>query len=274
MDSLASASSSFKHGCNDCRACFGDRKPIWHSPDRKPYEVKNHRWLLRANPAYWGSAEPEILVLGFSKGSEQNKLIDRHLSARSRVRFEDIPFNDDRRRMRSNLRKLLMAMGLLSQEASVDALFTPTETAFGFASLIRCSVEYAKPNSDVYAMQGSQITKNTLKRRPGFVEACITRHLSELPDSIKLVVVLGATTDYVADVMEIMRGVPEFPDEACSYAYRVGETPVVHVPHPSGGNSGSVAVFAGERPPSTKSDSETNIPECRRQVDAMLASIK
>jgi hypothetical protein len=108
-------------------------------------------------------------------------------------------------------------------------------------------------------LQGAQITKNTLKHRPEFVEACIKRHLSVLPDSVKLVVVLGATTDYVEYVMDIMGGIPEFPDRNCSYACRVGTTPVIHVPHPSGGNSGSVAVFAGERLPTT--DSEKNIPE-------------
>jgi hypothetical protein len=67
------------------------RRSSWHSTDRKPYEIKKHRWQLRPNPAYWGSSTPEVLVLGFSKGSEQNRLIARHLaSPRSGVRFEDI----------------------------------------------------------------------------------------------------------------------------------------------------------------------------------------
>jgi hypothetical protein len=253
--------------------CFDDPKPAWHSTDCKPYEVKNHRWVLRSNPAYWGASAPEILVLGFSKGPEQNRLIDRHLSSpRSGVRFEDIPFNDDKRRMRSNLKKLLFAMGLLSGTASIDDLFKPTEKVFGFASLIRCSVAYAKPGSTEFVMQGSQITKNTLKYRPDFVRTCVQRHLSDLPESVKLVVVLGATMDYVVDVMEMLGGIAEFSDRDLSYAYRVGATPVIHVPHPSGGNSGSVDVFAGVRKPSTKSDSEKNIPECRRQTDLVLAS--
>lgn len=272
MDSMVHTSSAFTHGCNDCRACFDGPQPAWHSVDRKSYEVKNHRWLLRANPAYWGSSAPEILVLGFSKGPEQNRLIDRHLSStRSGVRFEDIPFNDDKRRMRSNLKKLLVAMGLLGETASVDALFKPSEKVFGFASLIRCSVAYAKPGSTEFVMQGAQITKNTLKQRPEFVRTCIKHHLSDLPDSVKLAIVLGATTDYVADVMEMLGGVPNFPGEDCPYAYHVGATQVVHIPHPSGGNSGSVDVFAGVRPPTTESHSEKNIPECRRQVGLVLA---
>jgi hypothetical protein len=123
-------------------------------------------------------------------------------------------------------------------------------------------------------MQGFQITKNTLKQRPEFVRTCVKRHLSDLPESVKLVVVLGATTDYVANVMDVLGGVPDFPDQECSYVYRVGATPVIHVPHPSGGNSGSVDVFTGVRPPTTKGDSEKNIPECCRQAEIVLASMR
>jgi hypothetical protein len=131
----------------------------------------------------------------------------------------------------------LVTMGLLSEKASIDAL-RPTEQVFGFrfAGPLPCRIRQA--HSATCVMQGSLITKNTLKRRPEFMEACIKRHLSDLPNSVKLVVVLGATTDYVADVMEIMGGVPEFSRPKLLISYRVGATPLIHVPHPSGATVG------------------------------------
>jgi hypothetical protein len=183
--------------------------------------------LLRANPAYWGSSSPEILVLGFSKGPEQNKLIDRHVAgSHPRISFEDIPFNDEKKVMRPNLKRLLTSIGLLDERASIDALFKPTEKRFGFASLVRCSVEYAKPNSDIFVATGSGITQATLKKRPRFVETCIKRHLTNIPESTRLIVMLGVTTSYVNDVMNILDGDPFFPEAACSYAYSAGRTPV------------------------------------------------
>jgi hypothetical protein len=269
-------SSSFTHGCTDCRSCFGDIKPAWHASDRAPFgEEGKHRWLLRANPAYWGSSSPDILVLGFSKGPEQNKLIDRYVAASlPRVSLEDIPFNDEKKVMRPNLKKLLTSIGLLDEKASIDALFRPTEKKFGFASLVRCSVEYAKPNSHIFVGTGSSITQTTLKKRPRFVETCIKTHLTDVPESTKLIIMLGVTTGYVNDVRTILDGDPFFPEAACSYAYSAGRTPVIHIPHPSGGNNGAIAVFTKKRAPTTESWSEDNIPECRRQVDITLASMR
>lgn len=34
-------------------------------------------WRIRANPLSWGSAQPEVLVLGFSKGPTQAGALER-----------------------------------------------------------------------------------------------------------------------------------------------------------------------------------------------------
>lgn len=265
---------SFTHGCSDCRVCFKDAGLPWHSPLEDQFAVGGHRWSLRANLGYWGSAAPEILVLGFSKGPEQAKLIGEHVAGSyPKVRFEDIAFNDGRNLMRGNLKKLLTSIGLLDPKASIDKLFEPTEKLFGFASLVRCSVAYAKPNSDAFVGTGGGITSTTLKKRPDFVRNCVKQHLGEIPRRVKLIVMLGVTMGYVVESKELLGGDPFFPGAACSYAYMSGQTPVIHVPHPSGGNNGAIAVFTKERAPTTLSNSEDNIPECRRQVDFILSKM-
>ncbi|MDO9439629.1 MAG: hypothetical protein Q7T73_01940, partial [Beijerinckiaceae bacterium] len=222
-----SKTGSFTHGCSDCRVCFKETDLPWHSPTEEQFAVGGHQWSLRANPGYWGSATPEILVLGFSKGPEQAKLIGEYVAgSHPEKRFEDIAFNDGRNLMRGNLKKLLTSIGLMDPKASIDKLFEPTEKRFGLASLVRCSVTYAKPNSDVFVGTGGGITSTTLKKRPDFVGNCVKQHLGEIPRSVKLIVMLGVTTGYVDESKKLLGGDPFFPRAACSYAYMAGQTPV------------------------------------------------
>lgn len=269
------AASLYCHGPQGCRACFADPGIPWHSPNTTPFAVRGHRWQLRANPGYWGATAPRILVLGFSKGPEQNGLIDNHIGNNGKtIRFEDIPFNDKKKIARGNLKKLLVELGVLDKVRDVDSLFQPYEEIFGFASLVRCTVTYAKPGSDVFVGSGGGITARTLELGAPFVETCADIHLRQLPRSVQLIVVLGATIGFVDGVRTLLRGEPLIEGCDTSYAYRYSGRPVVHIPHPSGGNNGAIAVFCGERPPSTKSQSEKNIPECRRQALATVEALQ
>lgn len=214
-------------------------------------------------------------MLGFSKGPEQNGIIDRYLrSGGSTERFEDIPFNDKKKVMRSNLKKLLVELRVLEKGRDIDALFEPTEEVFGFASLVRCTVTYSKPGSEEFVGSGGSITAKTVMLEPPFVRTCVNAHLSTVPSSVELIVLLGATTQFVDEVRSIFAGEPLLDNNERAYAYHRGDTPIVHVPHPSGGNNGAIAVFCGERGPSTISDSENNIPECRRQAIATIKALK
>lgn len=191
IDEAGRSSRSYVHGRQACRACFGDPTTSWHSASVEEFEVRRHRWQLRPNPGYWGAAAPRILVLGFSKGPEQNGLIEEYLNGTGqRVRFEDIPFNDTKKQMRPNLKKLLVELGILDKRRSIDLLFEPTETVFGFASLIRCTVTYAKPGSTVFVGSGGGITARTLELNPTFVKTCIGVHLSKMPSSVRLLIIL------------------------------------------------------------------------------------
>lgn len=243
------------HGPSNCQVCFKtEKKLIWNSSDYQIFEKTTARWRLRRNPAYWGAADPEILVLGFSKGPEQNRLIEQG------TRFEDIPFNDRKRQMRNNLQRILSTIGLIDAEIDISKLFESTETRFGFASLVRCSVETFDHGK--WIGTAGNIMAKTINSNPPFVSTCITTHLSNLPESVRLIVLLGVTIGYVRGVRNLLGGVQINPSE--DYVYEAMERLCIHVPHPAGGNNGAISVFCGVREPQTPS--EANIPACRSQI--------
>ena len=87
---MANFTEGFTHGEQGCRACFTASSHIgWHANSPAVFEKGQFRWHLRPNPGYWGDSEPKILVLGFSKGRDQQYMID--LYNRGRKGFEDIP---------------------------------------------------------------------------------------------------------------------------------------------------------------------------------------
>lgn len=60
-------SSLPSHGRVDCSICFEEATPQFdHS------YAEGDSWRIKSNPLSWGSAQPEVLVLGFSKGPIQS----------------------------------------------------------------------------------------------------------------------------------------------------------------------------------------------------------
>ena len=254
---------AYEHGRQTCRACFERRDVAWNAIERREFRVGTDKWQLRANPGYWGSSMPEILVCGFSKGPGQNTLIDEGR------RFESVPFNDGRNIMRPNLKRLLCAVGLMSKETAIEQMFEKTERRFGFASLIRCSVQ-VWDGGDWKGADGN-ILGRTLRSKPAFVSTCAKLHLRDaLPSSVKLIVMLGANRTYVPEVMRVLDGKSLGVTSADLYAYRTPNSTVVHLPHPSGGNNGSIAAFCGDRPPK---ESERAMLACRQQVGLAISSV-
>ncbi|WP_300010932.1 hypothetical protein [Pseudonocardia sp.] len=231
----------------------------------KEFVVGKKHWRLRANPGYWGSSAPDILVLGFSKGPNQDKKIA------DGARFEDIPFAE----MRNDLRRLLAAAGLVDSNLDIDSLFLSTEPHFGFASLVRCSVSIWGKNSRKqldWIGTGGNVIGQTIAAAPAFVTECVARHLKAgLPESVKLVVMLGSAKENVRNIMMVLDGKPFNSGPAIHYAYRALGRTVVHLPHPAGGNRDSIKAFC---------DGTSEIPrdegtlECRRQVlPAIIAAL-
>jgi hypothetical protein len=90
-----------EHGPISCLSCFSAGSVAGCT-------VEKDGWRIDNNPGYWGAAEPEILVLGFSKGANQRL---------------GLPFD-----------------GMLDAGSDIDVCFTAAETKLGFASVIRCGL--------------------------------------------------------------------------------------------------------------------------------------
>lgn len=83
------------HGKFSCHKCYQTCEDSFHQP--------HNLWNMRNDPAAWGGSEPEILVLGFSKGSTQANIYQNG-------KFEDIAFGG---KARNRLDEALKRIGVL-----------------------------------------------------------------------------------------------------------------------------------------------------------------
>lgn len=209
------------HGRLNCRECF-QGNDVEHKPHAK--------WRMLNDPGAWGSEVPEILVLGFSKGSTQANIY-------ANGRFEDVAFAG----MRPRLTRILQHFKLLGEGETADTAIANPAGRFAFGSLIRCSVARLDPKLErqgvqQYSCTGPLIPKSFVEI-PQVVSRCAERHLTNLPGSLKLVVLLGNSDAYVEGCQALVRRL--YPDTyrsinpmAVSAAGRLW----VHVSHPSGLN--------------------------------------
>src|SRR5690606_32655132 len=107
------------HGRVDCRKCFGAKAGS---------TLERGKWRLQNDPCHWGSPNPEVLVLGFSKGFTQ-------VDALTNLPFADVPFKG----MRDRLGRTLESFGLLPHASLINQQFSNPGNRIAFASLIRCS---------------------------------------------------------------------------------------------------------------------------------------
>ncbi|MCA0872756.1 hypothetical protein LCL97_18135 [Seohaeicola saemankumensis] len=249
----------FSHGKQPCRECFkgcSDRR--WHLGALAEFSVASTKWSLRPNPGYWGDPEPKVLVLGFSKGDDQQEMIDLYLNGQRR--FEDVPFNSVKGTMRKDLAELLATLGLVPPGVSIDHLFENSTHGFGFASLIRCSVEMQRQGKKP-TRSGDGILSCTLTETPPFVDECIDRYVLQMPNSVRLVIMLGADIKYVEACRRKLGGCSLGQRNETPYAYTKNGRVFIHVPHPSGQAGGFRAVFNAKRSPNKR---EEGMLLCRR----------
>ena len=176
--------SPFVNGPQACRACF---------PDDRSNELRFGDWRIVNNPGYYGSAAPSLLILGFSKGANQNRVAERG-------QFDSIAFANCRQRLESILRVL----GLMPANRSIDALMTAAEPEVGVCSLVRCSLAMWK--SGEWKTSGDVIPKAF--RNPdtaAIVDRCAERHITRLPSSIRRVLFLGTADRYVTNTTALVR---------------------------------------------------------------------
>lgn len=140
-------------------------------------------WRITNNPLAWGSSEPEVVVLGFSKGPTQ-------AGALASKPHNQIAYKAGR----GNLAKILHHIGLLSAPDSrlVDQAIADPAGRFHFGSLIRCTVEQHDPRKGWSGTGGGMLDKFVATPFGREVLTnCSTRFLAALPNRTRLVVMLG-----------------------------------------------------------------------------------
>ncbi|NVZ07996.1 hypothetical protein HW932_01820 [Allochromatium humboldtianum] len=213
-----------KHGRLDCRDCF-------NSPDAT---IKPHpKWKLRNDPGSWGSRNPRIMVVGFSKGSTQSDIYQSG-------NFDDVAFGGQE--TRRNLTDILRRVKLLSPLETSDQKIKETEQEFYFTSLVRCSCaridekESLEKGREVYKTSGELMVKS-FKEIPWIISNCTQKYLSSIPSSVDLVCLLGVTDPYIRQCRNLFRFL--YPDgfkEIDAVTYRTKNFLCVHLTHPSKGN--------------------------------------
>src|SRR5277367_5295268 len=126
------------HGKVQCSLCFS-------TPGET---VSANDWRFRNDPGHWGSSNPTVLVLGFSKGATQVDVYDRG-------QFEDVAFAGSRLRLKTVLTRL----GLLTERDDIHERFRSVEEYFAFASLVRCSLARSHHEGSEPTTSGSIILR-------------------------------------------------------------------------------------------------------------------
>ena len=188
-------------------------------------------WRITFNPLSWGNVEPEVIVLGFSKGPTQ-------AGALASTPHDEIAY----KKGRIYVGKILAHIGLIPHRPPehlkrlVDKLIADRNGPFHFASLIRCTVErYDHKLSDWRGSGGGMLDKfmaTSFGQRVS--DNCATHFLSTLPAKTKLIVMfgLGQNLNYVSASMTLFKRIRPGPWKLMNkVAYTDGLITVVHVEH-------------------------------------------
>lgn len=204
------------HGRIPCRVCWTGSESVYTTADRR-FRVVN-------DPGAWGSARPQILVLGISKGFTQAR-------AFADADFDRVPFKDCRPR----LRRSLAAIGIMAADADIDRAMSRDEQRYAWGSLVRCSLSGWDDERQAYGCSTKQVLpafKHADASR--FLRACMQRYLGDLPTSVRIVVLLGSDENYIRVIraeLQRLHGAHYAPVNAM--AHQVGRTLYVHTAHPS-----------------------------------------
>lgn len=229
-----------EHGKIDCNLCHGSASVTFN---KTTTYSQDGRWRITANPLAWGSVNPVVVVLGFSKGENAITALGD-----PRKTLEDVPYAGKRH----YVGRLLNSIGLMPRDAASDVTREIGDTSgiFHFGSLVRCTVEQHVENGgqQSWVSSGSQMLEKFSDHPFGrqVIRNCTNRFLKRLPASVKIVVVFGLGRDkakgghqfsYVGDVRDVfsqVRGVEMRWINPVSYCD--DDLVVIHVEHFSGRN--------------------------------------
>lgn len=211
------------HGRLNCSRCFKNGESF----------RQVDKWRMWRDPGAWGSGNPKYLVLGFSKGATQADIYRKG-------DFDEVAFGGDR--TRRNLTDVLRRVGVLKLNETVDEKISASEKEFHFASLVRCSLSRyddeasAKRGCPVYTTSGRLISK-AFSEVGQVIDTCTSTFLTSLPESLKVVLVLGVTDSYIKNFRRRMQEVhPQGFHVINVVAYEDHRLLWVHLTHPSKGN--------------------------------------
>jgi hypothetical protein len=187
-------------------------------------------WRITANPLAWGNSQPEILVLGFSKGPSQAGVLET-------VIHNDVPY----RKGRKQIGKILAHVGLLPTadpdelKMMVDRAIADTCGRFGWGSLVRCTVERFDAKEQEWVGSGGMIDEFMATEFGKRISTtCATRFLADLTPATKLILMfgLGARGSYVSTARKAIESArPGSWQSVNEIAYTDGAITVVHVEH-------------------------------------------
>ncbi|MWP40334.1 hypothetical protein GQY15_22615 [Rhodobacter sphaeroides] len=186
---------------------------------------------MTANPLAWGNSEPEIVVLGFSKGPTQ-------AGALATTPHDQIAYKGSR----TAVGKILAHVGVLDRPAdgnlgrAVDKLIADPRGRFHFGSMVRCTVERYDDQRKAWLGSGGGMLDKFVATPFGQEVAgnCTMAFLAELPASTKLVIMFGLGTkmNYVREARKLIAGArPGIWRTVNDVAYTDGRVTIVHVEH-------------------------------------------
>lgn len=204
------------HGKLNCHRCFKSCDTTLS----KPHPL----WLLKNDPGAWGGADPDILVLGFSKGSTQADIYECG-------KFEDVAFGGQ---ARNRLDTVLKQLALIKPDEHVSHEISNPNSRFAFGSMIRCSLT-REGKSGKHASSGDLIVKS-FKEVPHILDNCTNQYLSNLSERTSLVILLGISNGYISGCFEVLSRLYPEMTRLNSVSYGDAKRTFVHVTHPSPGN--------------------------------------
>ena len=215
-----------EHGRVDCQRCFSGCDTQFDVT-----KEQSDSWRITSNPLSWGSEEPEVVVLGFSKGPTQ-------AGALANTPHDEIAYKGSR----LNVGRILAHVGLIPQVGDnqlkqiVDQMIADDGGRFHFGSLIRCTVERFDHKAQDWKGSGGGMLDKFVGTDFGqrIAKNCTTEFLAHLPDRTKLVVMFGLGTkqNYVREAFKLLERVRLGPWYWINeVAYSDSTITVVHVEH-------------------------------------------
>lgn len=202
-----------------CSRCFASEATFNRSVEERD------GWRITNNPLAWGSREPKVIVLGFSKGPNQiQKLLYSH--------HNDIAYAGSRK----NVGKILAGVGLLSEapdnSSVISHLIAEREGPYHFGSLVRCTVE--RREGDVWKGSGGGMLDKFVATPFGdrITKNCCDEFLKEVKAPLVVMFGLGTGLNYVRSCKKLFEAVLGGSWRSINeVAYTNGAINVVHVEH-------------------------------------------